>query len=109
MGQRRRHDGPGVWHHVANRGIARRSVFEVSADVRFFLSRLARAYRKGLLEIHGYCMMITHFHLLVRSPVGQLSDTETGTFFRYSHKRSAPHATIDLLASRALWLADGMT
>ena len=74
MGQRRRHDGPGVWHHVANRGIARRSVFEAPADVRYFLSRLARAYRRGLLEIHAYSMMITHFHLLVRSPVGRLSD-----------------------------------
>jgi REP element-mobilizing transposase RayT len=43
-------------------------------DDRYFLSRLARAHRLGLLEIYAYCLMITHFHLLVRSPVGRLSE-----------------------------------
>ena len=74
MGQRKRHDGLRVWHHVANRGIARRSVFEGPLDDRYFLSRLARAHRLGLLELYAYCLMITHFDLLVRSPVGRLSE-----------------------------------
>ena len=48
--QRKRHDGPGVWHHVANRGIARRSVFDGPLDDWHFLSRIARVHRRGLLE-----------------------------------------------------------
>ncbi len=68
-----RSDGQGVWHHVMNRGLARRSVFEDRECVRYFLSCLARVVRKGWLEVHAYCVMTTHFHLLVRSPSGELS------------------------------------
>ncbi len=57
-----------------NRGIACRTLFEGPADIRFFLSRLARAVRRGSLEVHAYCVMTTHFHLLVRSPIGELSE-----------------------------------
>lgn len=57
-----------------NRGIARRTLFEGRADVRFFLSRLARSIRRGELEVHAYCVMTTHFHLLVRSLEGCLSE-----------------------------------
>jgi hypothetical protein len=56
-----------------NRGIARRTVFENDADVRYFLAQLARAVRAGGIEVHAYCLMTTHFHLLVRSPAGGLS------------------------------------
>lgn len=56
-----------------NRGIARRTLFEGREDIRFFLSRLARSVRRGQLEIHAFCVLTTHFHLLVRSPVGELS------------------------------------
>ena len=74
MARNPRHDEPGSWHHVMNRGIARRPVFENRADVRYFLSRLARAVRRAELEVHAYCVMMTHYHLLVRSPLGQMSE-----------------------------------
>lgn len=66
-------DQPGTWHHVMNRGIARRTVFEDVRDVRYFLSRLAYAVRAGRIEVHAFCLLTTHFHLLVRSPEGLLS------------------------------------
>jgi len=58
-----------------NRGIARRTVFENQRDVRFFLSRLARAVRAGWIEVHAYCVRTTHFHLLVQSQDPGLSRT----------------------------------
>jgi REP element-mobilizing transposase RayT len=73
MARNPRQDTPGSWHHVMNRGIARRTLFETAADIRFFLSRLARAVRRGDLEVHAYAILTTHFHLLVRSPRGRLS------------------------------------
>jgi REP element-mobilizing transposase RayT len=57
-----------------NRGIARRPIFETREDVRYFLSRVALAVRRGEIEVHAFCVMATHFHLLVRSPTGQLSE-----------------------------------
>ena len=74
MGKRFRYDEPDSWHHVMNRGIARRATFETRADVRYFLSRVAHAVRRGDIEVHSYCVMTTHFHMLVRSPHGRLSD-----------------------------------
>ena len=67
MARSPRGDAPGVWHHVMNRGIARRTVFEDRRDVRYFLSHLARVVRAGWIEVHAYCVLTTHFHLLVKS------------------------------------------
>jgi REP element-mobilizing transposase RayT len=57
-----------------NRGLAHRTVFERREDMRMFLSLLAREVRAARIEVHAYCLMSTHFHLLVRSPSGQLSE-----------------------------------
>jgi len=74
MPRRSRSDVPGSWHHIANRAVSRRSMFENREEIRFFLSGVARAVRRGELEVHAYCVMTTHFHLLVRSPEARLSD-----------------------------------
>ncbi len=74
MGRNPRLDTAGAWHHVMNRGIARRTLFEGREDIRYFLAQVARAVRRGELEVHAWCVLTTHFHLLVRSPAGQLSD-----------------------------------
>lgn len=70
-----RRDDLGAFHHVMNRGLARRPVFESKRDRRYFLSLLARAVRAGTLELHEFTLMSTHFHLLVRSVRGELSRT----------------------------------
>jgi len=57
-----------------NRGIARRTVFERRSDVRKFLAEVAYAVRRGEIELHAYSLLSTHFHLLVRSPTGRLSE-----------------------------------
>jgi REP element-mobilizing transposase RayT len=75
MSRTPRHEHPGAWHHVMNRGIAKRTLFESREDVRFFLSRLAQAVRRAEIEVHAYCIMTTHFHLLVRSLRGLLSES----------------------------------
>jgi len=84
-----RGDRAGRWFHVFHRGIARRPVFETRADVRFFLVCLARAVRRGELEVHAYCVLTTHFHLLVRSPTGQLGqamDRVLNAYVRYFNR-----------------------
>ncbi len=79
-----------------NRGIARRTLFETARDIRFFLSRLAKAVRRGDIEIHAYSILTTHFHLLVRSPRGRLSlvmkvvQNEYVRRFNRAHKRDGP-------------------
>jgi REP element-mobilizing transposase RayT len=57
-----------------NRGIAKRVMFERRDDARYFLSRLAQQVRAGRVEVHAYCILQTHYHLLLRSPSGGLSE-----------------------------------
>jgi len=68
-----RRDTPGSWHHVMSRGIAKRTIFECRDDFRYFLSVLAREVRRGLIEVHAFALVQNHPHLLLCSPVGQLS------------------------------------
>lgn len=70
-----RHDSVGSLHHVMNRGLARRPVFENSRDVRYFLSLLARQVRARRIEVLVFSLLTTHFHLLLRSTNGELSAT----------------------------------
>ncbi len=89
-------DGPDCWFHVMNRGLARRTVFENRRDVRYFLSRIAYSVRRGELEVHAFCIMTTHFHLLVRSPRGALSEgmrriqNEYVRWFNRGRRRDGP-------------------
>ncbi len=70
-----RDDRPGRIYHVINRGLSRRTVFENRADIRFFLSRLARCVRQGRIEVIAYSFLATHFHLVLRSLDGNISET----------------------------------
>ncbi len=84
MSRKPRRDAPDTWHHVMNRGIARRTILETDADRRFFLRCVAREVRAGRIEVHAYALMLTHFHLLIRSVTGQLSQALQSIQNRYS-------------------------
>jgi len=71
----RRQDEPGSLHHVINRGIARRTLFETRRDCRKLLSLFARAVHRGQIELIDFALMTTHFHALVRCLDGNLSRT----------------------------------
>ncbi len=63
---------PGAYHHVMNRGAAKRDIFLDVRDRRLFLLLLAEAVEKFGIEIHSYCLMNNHYHLLVRTPEANL-------------------------------------
>jgi len=96
MARRPRDDAPGRWHHVTNRGLAKRTMFECEADFRMFLAFLAKEVRAKRIEVHAFCLMLTHYHLLVRSPEGQLSvamanvQREYSRWFNRSRRRDGP-------------------
>jgi REP element-mobilizing transposase RayT len=90
MGRKPRDDHPGAWHHVYNRGIAQRPVFEDPKDYRAFLALLAQQVRAGRIEVHAFSLMTNHFHLLVYSPQGNLAEAmrqvQNG-YVRYFNRR----------------------
>jgi REP element-mobilizing transposase RayT len=74
MPRPRREDYEGAWQHVMNRGIDRASIFRSDADRTIFLDCLGAAVSRYALQVHGYCLMGNHFHLLILSERGALSD-----------------------------------
>ncbi|WP_425487754.1 transposase [Microbulbifer rhizosphaerae] len=64
---------PGAWYHVMNRGAARQTIFRDSDCYTAFLDALAEAHSRFDLQIHAYCLMGNHYHLLVHTPRGNLS------------------------------------
>lgn len=73
MPRRPREDTAGSIHHITNRGLSRRSLFNDVDDRRYFLSLVARAVRSGSIQVYAFCLMENHFHLLVKSRTGALA------------------------------------
>jgi hypothetical protein len=97
MTRRKRDDGEGQWHHVMNRGLAKRPLFESREDMRYFLSRLAAQVRCGRIQVAAYCLMTTHYHLLVRSVAGELSEAMRriqNDYVRQFNRRHARDGTL---------------
>lgn len=74
MTRSRRLDYPGAIHHVCNRAIGRRTMFESPEDMDAFLGLVQTAIREGRIKVYAYCVMTTHYHLVLRSQRGELSD-----------------------------------
>ncbi len=73
MARQLRIDYPGAWHHVMNRGRRKETIFRDAEDRWDFLRLLGVAHARYGLEVHAYALMGTHYHLVVRSPTGELS------------------------------------
>ena len=56
---------PGVYHHATQRGNDRQDVFFTDDDRQAYLAQLGRQCRKHRLQVHGYCLMTNHVHLIV--------------------------------------------
>lgn len=73
MARKPRIDYPGAWHHVMNRGADHQVTFRTDDDRLLFLRIWAEAVSRFGVIVTAYCLMSNHYHLLVQSPTGQLS------------------------------------
>jgi REP-associated tyrosine transposase len=64
---------PGAFYHVASRGNERKAVFKSLRDRKKFLEYLESATQRYDARIHAYCLMDNHYHLLLETPSGNLS------------------------------------
>ncbi len=61
-----------AYYHVMNRGRGRQRIFYGEEYYQAFLSCLEEAHERFGLEIHAYCLLGNHYHLLVKTPNGNL-------------------------------------
>lgn len=64
---------PGAWYHVLNRGRRRENIFFSDNDYKLFLKVLGECTKLFNIEIHAYSLIPNHYHLLIRTPNGNLS------------------------------------
>ena len=78
------------WHHVMNRGVDRIAIFHDDIDRTYFLQLIDVVCERFGIEVHSYCLMSNHFHLLIRCPdanVSRLLHDLTGTYARrFNHR-----------------------
>ena len=85
-----RQDYPGAWHHIINRGAGQNDIFQDDWDRNCFIDALVGSAIRTECEIHCYCLMSNHYHLLVCSADGRLSDFmkfACGRFVKLTNKR----------------------
>ncbi len=57
----------GAWYHVMNRGAGRRIVFPNDVCRGYFVDLLCEISERYGVEIHAWCQMDNHYHLLVHT------------------------------------------
>ena len=93
MARQLRIEYPGAFHHIFSRGNQKQPIFLADDDRHFFLKCLREASKKFGVIIHVYCLMPNHFHLILETPLGNLSRmmhsliTGYTIYFNKKHKR----------------------
>jgi putative transposase len=62
----------GAIYHVMSRGDRRENIVHGDADRELWLKTLGEACAKCDWQVHAYCLMNNHFHLVVETPLGNL-------------------------------------
>ena len=75
------------------RGVGRAAVFLDDEDRRDFLAIVGELVKGGAFEVHAFCLMPNHYHLLISTPHAGLSrwmrhvDGDYVRHFNFRHKR----------------------
>jgi putative transposase len=72
MSRPQRIEYEGAYYHVMNRGQGKKDIFHDKVYYDAFLEILSESVIKFGLEVHAYCLMTNHYHLLVSTPRGNL-------------------------------------
>jgi putative transposase len=68
MGRQLRIEYAGAIYHVMSRGDRRENIFLDDEDRRAFLKTLGEVCARAEWQVHAYCLMGNHFHLVVETP-----------------------------------------
>lgn len=89
-----RHHVPGGWYHITTRGLGRRTIFATDRDHEHFIELLGGMVERYSILLHAHCELSNHYHLLIESPEGNVSqamqwlNTSYSVWFNIKHERS---------------------
>jgi len=81
---------PGAIYHIISRGNRRENIFLDDVDRQDFLKTLAEACQKTNWQVHAYCLMSNHYHLVVETPdanlVAGMAWLQSAYTIRFNHR-----------------------
>lgn len=85
MPRKPRERSPLDLYHIVFRGTNKQIIFESYYDYQRYLNNLSKAKASVGFEIHAYCLMSNHVHLLVRIPLEKLPKISLHINGSYAH------------------------
>jgi putative transposase len=81
----------GAIYYVMNRGDRRENIVHADEDRKLFVKTLGEACAKCGWEVHAWCLMDNHFHLVVETPQGNLVAGMKGFLGTFTIRFNARH------------------
>jgi REP element-mobilizing transposase RayT len=78
-------------YHVHTRGNRKGSIFQDDADREQFMELVAEGHQRYGVRYYGACLMGTHYHIVVETPRGNLSEVMRHLNGRYTELTNARH------------------
>ncbi|MFZ4854817.1 MAG: transposase [Desulfuromonadaceae bacterium] len=75
---------PGAFYHITSRGNEQKDIFKSKKDREKFISYLESASVRYCAVIHAYCLMSNHYHLIIETQNGNLSQIMKHTNSSYT-------------------------
>jgi REP element-mobilizing transposase RayT len=91
MARKLRVQYPGAIYHVMNRGDHQEAIFRGAKDRELFLKTVGEACEKTDWQVHAWCLMRNHFHLVVETPRANLVDGMKWLLGTYTSRYNRKH------------------
>lgn len=82
---------PGARYHLMCRGNQSRNIFTVQEDADLFVRTLGEMCVRNGVAVHAWCLMSNHYHLLLATPQGNLSDAMKWFQGTFTQRYNAGH------------------
>ena len=93
-------------YHVMSRGDRREDIFLDDVDRHDFIKTLAESCQKAGWEVHAYCLMRNHYHLVLETPNANLVAGMARLQSRYTIRLNHRHKLLGMysaVATRRSW------
>jgi REP element-mobilizing transposase RayT len=97
MPRQARIDSPGLLHHIISRGLERRKLFQTTLDYNDFVNRIESSLSKSPNQLLAWALMPNHFHMLIRSGSGGITQFMRRLMSGYAISFNARHKRVGYL------------
>ncbi len=85
---------PGAFYHVYSRGNRKEKIYHSTGDYQLFETILMEAAERCQVSLYAWCLMPNHFHLLIETPLGNISIFMRCLLTRYARLFNLRHKLV---------------